>query len=206
MWPFRKKDPIEAFWAWFVKHEAKLFAADGPGLEASGIEKKLRAVHDALVWEFGPPSESPREFIISADGVKEAFTAVETLADAAPPLPRWKVVRFRPRMARYAEFELHFGEVKLGAKDLEVILMSNGVMLGVRVYVRGCTEADEPKFARAVFVMLDGCLGEYDVECKIGAIKVLPFEEDAGEDRVPWADFREAFDAAFEGLHRGKGA
>lgn len=201
MWPFRKKDPIKDFWTWFVKNEELLFTADLDAIVASDLGKRLESVHECLTWEVSAGSQSPREFIISADGIKEAFSSVEALADAAPPLPRWKIIRFRPRTPDYQKFSLEFGDIRIDQDSIEASVSNDGVLIGIELFVKGCPTEDSKDFTGAGFLMLDTCLGEYDVECKVGSIQVRPFGATTNGRRVRWAEFREEFDRAFDALH-----
>src|SRR5580765_7794630 len=169
MWPFRRRSSPKQFWEWFTKHEDALFNA-GPmdALLQTALAAQLAAVHKNLVWEVSPESEAPRELVISADGIREAFDAVEALVDVAPPLPRWKFTRFRPRVANYAELELKFGDVELNANAVEGALFTDGVLIGIKLYIRGCNSEDEDPYLHASYILLDGCIGEYDMICKVG--------------------------------------
>src|SRR5437762_517391 len=89
------------FWKWFVDHEAELFDFDpNQELERKDLFDRLALeLHKSnrdLTFEFGPKG-APREFVISAAGMKNAFPAVIRLTRAAPKLERWRVMAFRPR-------------------------------------------------------------------------------------------------------------
>jgi len=168
------------------------------------LHRRLRQVHPDLTWQVGKPLNGQREFAISADGILAAFSAVESVADAAPPLKRWKIVRFRPREEAYYEGGVQMDGVKVNGSDIEcslcsVVAKDGGRKIGVEVFVRGCPEKNHPSFRRIAYIMLDSALGEYDVECKVGYIGVFPFEHRPSVgSRVPFAEFRAEFDRAFD--------
>lgn len=205
MWPFSRKSPEEKFWGWFVKNERKLFEQDLRGDMGNTLSDELRRYHDGLVWETSvrPDDHGKRQFAISADGLAEHFSAVEALADAAPPLRLWKVVRFRPREPKYRDFVIKMHGVRIGADSLEVSISPHDGKVDVAFHIRGCNEPHEKNFVSPAFVMLDNALGEYDAVCKVGRFDVVPFDFDAGSQRVTWAEFRSAFDTCFEQMHPG---
>src|SRR4030095_14054404 len=90
--------PEEDFWKWFENNEAALFDFE-KDQEAvfDRLAAALHRVHPDLTFEFGPKHDNRREFVISADGIKDAFPKVISLHTAAPRLPRWTFIRFRPR-------------------------------------------------------------------------------------------------------------
>jgi hypothetical protein len=76
----------QAFWEWFLKHENGLMDFDADREQVfDSLQQQLNQVHPSLVFEFGPKAER-REFVISADGIKDAFPAVSSLIAAAPKL------------------------------------------------------------------------------------------------------------------------
>src|SRR5882724_4779444 len=68
------------FWQWFQRNEADLFDFER---DQEAIFDRLAAemhkVHPSLTFEFGSKENGRREFVISADGIKDAFPKVESL-------------------------------------------------------------------------------------------------------------------------------
>jgi len=96
---FGKSSPEETFWIWFQNNQDDLynFERDREAVFDRLSEAMIR-VHPDLTFEFGPILEDGRrEFIISAAGIKEAFSSVEQLHTAAPELEKWIVLKFRQR-------------------------------------------------------------------------------------------------------------
>lgn len=98
MSPIQERSPEARFWSWFEENESRLFAFENKQEQnISELLRELHRIHESLTFEIGSETKGLREFIISADGNRAAFPFVIRLADAAPSLPRWNIVKFRPR-------------------------------------------------------------------------------------------------------------
>jgi len=81
--------PEGRFWNWFQAHDSALFAVKTGSEPICGeLSEELHRVHSALTFEFGPVDSGRREFVLSADGIKDAFPAVLALGRTAPALAR----------------------------------------------------------------------------------------------------------------------
>ena len=82
---FRKKEsPDVAFWSWFATNEDRLFYFEKDQEKIfDELNGKLRAIHPSVTFEFGPVKQGKREFVISADGIREAFPFVERTFSSA---------------------------------------------------------------------------------------------------------------------------
>lgn len=180
------------FWAWFEKNEAKLFEFERNQEVAFGkLKAEMAKVHPDLTFEFGPVEEGRREFVISADGLRDAFPAVESLHASAPHLSRWTFVKFRPRRLPMA---VHLGYLQLEPSDVEVAVEADGDKAGFTVFVRGYNDARRKEFAQAAFLMLDQAIGEYDMETKVGFIEVKSFEQESSYQRHSLEKLSKMFD------------
>jgi|SRR5882672_7106219 len=185
----------EEFWKWFIQHEAELFALD-PDREAERervfdqLAGELQKVDPDLTFEFGP-NEPRREFIVSAGGVKRAFPAVASLVDAAPPLDRWQVTAFRPR--RTVSNVVQFREKRVDPRDVQFSLLDNGKMAGIHLFIPGFRE-DDADLKQIGYLLLDETLGEYDVESRLGLIKMLPPDVRTNGERYRLAELPALFD------------
>ena len=82
--------PEQEFWRWFEKNDASLFDFEKDQKAVfDRLTTAMHRVHPSLTFEFGPKQGDSREFVISADGIKDAFPKVISLHAAAPKLPRW---------------------------------------------------------------------------------------------------------------------
>lgn len=173
----KKRSPEAEFWHWFDKNQDMLFQCERNQEQAfARLNQAMRKVHPDLTFEFGPDENGKREFVISADGLKAAFPAVEALYAAAPSLPRWTFIKFRPRRE---PMELQFGDLVIRPQDVEVAVEADGSKAGFTLFVRGFSPAQKKQFSQAAFIMLDQAIGEYDMETKVGFIEIKPFEADS---------------------------
>lgn len=183
----------EQFWKWFQSNEVMLFSFEKNQDEVFGkLSDQMRKLHKSLTFEFGPVSDGKREFVISADGIKEAFPIVERLHATAPKLNRWVFIKFRPRRV---PFDLEFKGVKVSASDVFCTIESDRGKIGITVFLKGYKTEHQSVYPGITFLMLDQALGEFDVETKVGFIETKSFEEPSALEKKPLADLPKAFDA-----------
>ncbi len=92
---FAKDTDEKLFWKWFAKNEAKIYSFESDQERVlDSISERLGRYKKELVFEISQVTNGKREFIISADGLSELFSAVEALSQAAPDLERWVVYPF----------------------------------------------------------------------------------------------------------------
>ena len=184
----------EDFWKWFQSNEDALFNFERNREQTfDKLAAEMHKLNPSLTFEFGPIEDGKREFVISADGIKEAFPQVEAVYAAAPSLPRWKFVRFRPRRK---PMDVNYGGVSVRAASVTVQLVRNGQVADVTVFISNYSEANRKAYMGTAFLLLDGALGEYDVETRVGEIKV----EAAPTTQAPTSslqDLPKTFDALF---------
>ena len=187
--------PEEAFWKWFQSNETSLFDFENDReriFDRLGTE--MHKVNPNLTFEFGPKENNRREFVISADGIREAFPAVEALYAAAPSLPRWKFIKFRPRRK---PSDISYGGVSVRAATVSVQMKPNGKKADITVFIPGYTQAAYNTYAAITFLFLDEALGEYDVETRVGQVNVQsPLKNPA--QTYTLEDLPRAFDALFD--------
>lgn len=174
--------PESTFWRWFQANEQALLAvvtAQEPVCDA--LLEEMQRVHPDLTFEFGPLEDGGREFVVSAGGIKEAFPAVERLAAAAPPLPRWTIIPFRP--GREGMERLQLGPVTLVASEVLVRAEPDGDKVGITLALPGFRPTAQQLWEQAGFLFLDALLGEYLVETRIGFIE---FEEASSRSPGEW--------------------
>ena len=185
--------PEQEFWKWFQAHEAMLFDLE-KNREAvfDQLAAEMHKVNPDLTFEFGPRDQNCREFIISADGIKEAFPKVEALFAAAPSLPRWKFIKFRPRRK---PFDISYAGITVKAKSVLVRLSRAGQKANVTVYLPDYKQNADDKYMTITFLLLDQALGEYDVEMYVGKIDIKSLS-DAPKDACSLSALPKAFDNA----------
>jgi hypothetical protein len=162
--------PEKAFWKWFQNNENSLFDFEKDQEQVfAKLSTEMHKLNPSLTFEFGPKVGGRREFVISADGIKEAFPEVEALYATAPSLSRWKFIKFRPRREPN---DITYGGVSVKASSVSVLVKPNGKMVDITVFIPGYTQAAHKTYAAIAFLFLDEALGEYDVETRIGQVNI----------------------------------
>lgn len=191
------KTPQQTFWSWFEKNEGRLFEFDKARDRIfAELQTELHRVCSELTFEFSPVLAGNREFVVSAGGLRKAFSTVENLVDCAPRLPRWKFVKFRQR--RNPLNNLQIGGAEIKASEVEVCIAKHSGNVALIVFIPRI----ENKKARARFgfLFLDEALGEYDVAMKVGAVEFHPAAEHPEYPRFPLTQLPKRFDLAHSEL------
>lgn len=104
------------FWKRFQQNEVELFDFERDQ-EAifDQLTVEMRKVHPSLTFEFGPKENGGREFVISADGNKDAFPKVESLL--RPRNGALDSHQFRPRRE---PFDITYAAVSVKADTILV--------------------------------------------------------------------------------------
>lgn len=181
-----------AFWDWFEKHEDELFhfERDQNGTFAR-LSNALKKVHPYLTFEFGPELEGVRHFVISADGMKEAFPSVMMLYSCAPALARWRFFKFRPRRCPAPLLKDDFW---IEPEDLEVTLQPASQKVDLVVHMRRYDPGRARDFLCLAFLLLDRAVGEYDTEIGVGNVEVRHIDEPTTRSRYSLLALPEALD------------
>jgi hypothetical protein len=201
LFPFRasaQDSKYAKFWTWFAAESPRLLALDGsndPLLDS--LAGALQRVHPDLTFELGPRVTSGRrEFVISADGLRKVFPEVEALAAAAPPLPQWTVIKFRPRRPTLSLLELS-GE-KFDPDRARFLLVKDAPgKVGIVLFLEHYSKDRHDVFAKAGYLLLDEALGEYDMETRVGAIDFLTADSPYFTRSYPLTTLAADFDAHF---------
>jgi hypothetical protein len=192
----------EDFWKWFEQHQEEFldFEEDRETLFQL-LADALQRVDSRLTFEFGPPA-TKREFVISAGGIKAAFPAVVSLVNAAPSFANWRVTAFLPRRAPLNT--IGYRDKAADPEQVQFSLLDNGQTAGVRLFVPGFQEEDTD-WKQVGYLLLDDALGEYDVETRLGLIKMYSPEVSTAEKRYPFHDLPQFFDRLVSRLEHRRG-
>jgi hypothetical protein len=181
----------EEFWNWFVQHQEELLTVEADREKIFDLlADALQRVDSHLTFEVGP-KEVKREFVISAGGIADAFPAVVSLVTAAPTLTRWRVTAFRPR--RMPLNIIEFGGKSADPQEVNFSLLDNGKIAGIRLFIPGFQEGNVD-WRQIGYLLLDDALGEYDVETRLGLIKMYSPDAVTSEKRYPFPDLPQLFD------------
>ena len=198
----RQVDPHTAFWQWFQANIDRFnrFEDDQQRLMAE-LSAQLHRIDDNLVYEVSSSNSGRRELVISVDGIKESFSSVVALTDAAPEINGWTITAFRPRVD-IAQFTLKFDGRHLAAKGYYFWLQADGEHIDLILYVPGLLEDNRNEFVNACYVLLDMALGEYDVTTKIRFIDHEPLAcATETEGLKPLTELPKEFDELYAKLH-----
>jgi len=193
------KNRYEAFWQWFETKQDEYFQFEKNQTELfDSLDKKLSAIHPSITFVFGPVKEGKREFIISADGVKEAFIDVRQLVRAAPKFTKWEIIAFRPRLNPLVSVQ--FDGLIMDPDDIMIKYNydKENKLIDLELYIKNYKESDQ-RFIGAAFIMLDNALGESDVETKIGAIEFKKLiQQKNNKNFIPLKELPNIVDSYFE--------
>ena len=186
--------PEQRFWKWFEKNQAKVFNFE---VDRERIFDKLsgemKKVNPDLTFEFGPVMKNGvREFVISAGGIKTAFSFVESLYNSAPKLDKWKIVKFRPR--RIPLNDIEYGGKSISVKDVHFQMFKDGAKVGIVLFFNGYNEKEHDIFGNIGFLLLDEALGEFDIETKVGFIEFHNRESKLFQGARPLSQLSSTFD------------
>lgn len=179
-WLPTRKNKVDAFWQWFSVNEESYFdlALDGREELFELLHRNLKKVNKHLVFEFSvEPENGKREFIISADGIMEAFDGVFDLYETAPNLARFIVIPFR--QASEEEFSINWGDIELTRDDVYYIAHKDVEReeVNLTLYIKGLTNENTDELMPVVFLLLDSVIGEYNMGVHVGTVKCHPFKE-----------------------------
>ena len=193
---FKKENKEDKFWNWFIKNEEYIYKnVDNLELRDAifdDITEHFQEIDENLTFEFSPIHENGiREFSISADGIKESFSAVENLISKSPKLNNWKFNAFRQRVPG-DHIALNFGEYNISYDDIYFRYSTADNQLGIELNIRNFDESGTMQ--NAIYILLDGLLGEYDVTVNIDWIEWVKLDEDNLDNLLPLIELKNIID------------
>lgn len=173
---FKPKDPVADFWKWFQANETALLTLMPDNMKLwNELGQKLTAIHPDLTFEFSIVDRPPREFIVSADGLKAAFPAVRKTVEAAPHLPNWTIFAFRQPGKKLPTIEMDGCHLKFD--DIYYRSFRHAERLALQVFIDGLTPDNKQTMTNIAFLIFDSWFGEYDVESKLVLNEFHPLSE-----------------------------
>ena len=193
---FNRKTKEERFWKWFSKNNITYYSEienlDIRDQIFDDLTIELKKIHEELVFEFSPIHENGiREFTISADGLEEVFPYVEELVAKAPSFEKWQINSFRQRVPGDG-LTIDFGDYKVGYSDIYLRYAKDEDKIGLELNIRDFDDSARTK--NAVYVLLDGLIGEYDVVTKISWIDWVSLDESKVDSLHKLVELREIID------------
>ena len=191
---------LSDFWIWFEENQATYFALNSSDAITTqrlfdDLHARLQKIDPDLVFEFGPEIGGKRDFVISAGGIRSAFPAVIALAGAAPKLPQWTIIAFRPR--RHPINDIEFKGLKISPDEVFVQVARDDDRVALRVFMQGYSSVERERYGSVGYLLLDEALGEYDVETKVGGIDWQPLGAAPPPHSMKLSELPAFFDSLF---------
>lgn len=192
----RNRTKEEKFWDWFSKNNLTYYN-EVEGIDTTKplfqkLNAELAKVNDELTWEFSPVKDNGiREFTISADGMKDFFPIVEKLVNAAPEIPNWKINAFRQRIPG-DDLKIDYGDFSVSYSDIFFKYADEGEKIGIELYIRDFDGNGHKQ--NAIYILLDGLIGEYDTETVIDWIDWKKLNESETDKLFKFYELRELVD------------
>ena len=174
------KDSASQFWDWFKTNQAKYYVENIDEKLLDELSIQLHKVSPDITFEFSPiQPDGIRELTISADGIQSAFPTVQYLVSKAPKIKKWQFNAFRQRIPGDS-MSIQFNGLDISYQDIYFRYSKNSDKIDIELNVRGYNGASEYK--AAIYILLDGLIGEYDMETQIAGIDfVLLDDKQTGE-------------------------
>ena len=187
------------FWSWFAASEVALADAvvgEEPMDPMNAINEKLKLFSSGMVAEVAINREpgAMHTLVISADGRATLFPSVRALVAEAPSLTRFKALAFRPRRSGDSELNINGKTFAMADFFYRELGRSEG-KLDVEVLVKGLTPATTEGATQAISLMLDGALGEFDAEAKLGEIRIAVLPAELPVNAKPLNEIAKAVDS-----------
>lgn len=201
-WSFQDMEQaakIDKFWTWFKKNQDEFYNLDHnkmDELEASfeKLDKELKPLNPAFVFEFSPILENgKREFILSADGNKEAFPALLNLYKRSPELEKWKIIPFKQAFDGDPQLEFTNG-YKFSWDKVMFESQETDEGLSIDFYIEDYDENDQ-NFDMGLIVLLDTYLGEYDAVMQIRYVEIKKLNRKKAKTLTEFKDLKEVVEA-----------
>jgi hypothetical protein len=173
---FNTKTKEAKFWEWFQENNIKYLSLDKDSQDRlfDKLNERMIKIDPNLTFEFSPLlNNGRREFIISADGIKDSFPSVTKLVEAAPGIPNWDIIAFRQPKTGYER--INFNGLSLSFDDVFFRYSKDNGKLGLELNIRGYE--DEKEWTAVTFLLLDMVLGEYDTEMSLSWIERKVLDE-----------------------------
>ena len=190
----KEVDREAKFWEWFKANKTRFYEQTEPQENLfDEFSVQLYKVDSSLAFEFSPVhSDGIRELTISADGIREYFPIVKSLVAKAPKLDKWKINAFRQRLPDDYNSIEYGSKIKLSYEDVYFRYAKDSGKIAIELNVRNLI--DSPSFKHTIYILLDGLLGEYDMETQISTIEFVLLDEKKIPNLLSLIDLRSIVD------------
>lgn len=185
--PREEKDPIKAFWHWFVSQEAMFFQVmknKGDVIERvlDELTPRLHKVNPSFFSEIGMASDTVAEIIVTAEGHVRDFVFVENLIRSAPALPHWKFTALKqPAGWRIDMNGYTFDEQTISFFSEPLPEYPDDVCL--KFVHRDFSEDQRKTMNSGTYIFVNNFLGELAAATQIDTLEVVPAPP--GQELIP---------------------
>ena len=187
--PSGTDDAVTDFWTWWSGGGADQIAAAFDSGKTDGVVEemtpRIKAIDDALAWEFGKGSTSRHQLIVSTEGDPVPRAAARRWLRAAPPGDdTWSFHDLRQPgpLDAVLTIEGPDGEAELDFADTRVHAGPSTSGLDVSVFHPAFAALPDEARGQAAFLMLDAALGEEVVELWLDHISVVTEQPEGTQD------------------------
>lgn len=174
---FKKKDPIEKFWQYFMNHEKELYNFKDEDIEKlfGELYRLINKVNNQLV--FSMPKQlvnDKREFTISAASIGSNFPDVINLVEASPEMDRFTIIAFNQR--NDDDHGTISNDIELTRDDVffDYTYNQQHSAFFLKLYIKEFMEENDDYYAVA-FDLLEVVIGEYVLGTEITEIEFNKF-------------------------------
>lgn len=187
-------DKEAQFWIWFNANQNRYYELkENQNKLFNELSAQLERIDSGLVFEFSPiHSDGVRELTISADGIKKHFPAVQSLVSKAPLIAKWKINAFRQRVPGDSMQIEYDDSIKISYQDIFFRYAKDSGRIALELNIRKFDDSPEEK--NAIFILLDGLIGEYDMETQISSIEFKILDDSNMDNYTPLIYLREVVD------------
>lgn len=178
------------FWDWFLKNNQRFL------LSQLNIEEKkdalldefldkLHTVSNNFYFQIGGKSDKAMELIISAEGDKRYFIAIERFVALAPSISEWSIIALKPPSD--LDFITNAGGIEINVRRLWFIPLENTMFkneLGVKIFFEKYSDAERDKYLFAAHQILDTILGEKEFALNISYVDAGAYANDNDDNSM----------------------
>jgi hypothetical protein len=191
---------IKNFWNYFEAEHANLVEEGSAENQINTINEslylelldKLKEVHPDLCVEIGYQF-SPRQLVISADGIDDVFEYVEMVDTHKPKTSSmlgWEVIKYRQHRDDIEEQTITIGEETIALSEvLFDLIIDDEAGIVVVMFIPGFDE-DNDAHEMLRWVILDNTIGEYAAVKKVGYFATYSTDAMKDLDKKMTAEFK----------------